>query len=59
MIAYNNAHSFDLFVRDASGRAVGFVRHTKGGLWRAYSYTRHSGWGPFQSVFAALVWVRS
>lgn len=55
---YNNEVSFDLIVRGRSGGAMGFVRHTKGGLWRAYSYARCSGWGPFPTFFAALVWIR-
>lgn len=42
----------------AGGSAIGFVRFTPGGFWRAYSYTVGMGHGPFASREGAEAWVR-
>ena len=44
-------------LRADDGRAIGFIRLTKGGLWRAYSYRAGVGCGPFESEPAARAWL--
>ncbi len=45
-------------VLKVDGRRAGFTRLTQGGFWRAYSYRRGTGFGPFPSEGEAEQWVR-
>lgn len=44
-------------VKSDDGRSAGFVRFTLGGLWRAHSYRRGCGFGPFDSEYDARAWL--
>lgn len=41
------------------GQAVGFVRRTLGGFYRAYSYQCGMGNGPFETPKMAESWIRT
>lgn len=54
-ISYAEPHHCRL--QRVGGVAVGFVRLTQGGFWRACSYTRGCGYGPFATEPEAVAWV--
>lgn len=46
-----------IFVSAPQGRCIGFIDMTKGGFFRAYSFNRGLGFGPFHTEEAARSWI--